>query len=205
MQTYVQAVVISLRRLPENPRVVIDYGLRSGNAELISNTCIAEGEIVAVFGETATICPTCLDAPCRVSVVMVQVFCLPLVPPVFRSRARVWLHELWGSTFFAPLLCGSGSSQDEVREFERVAVKQNASTYSPRNARKAPRPQRLWGRPKQGRFEAKSYFRKKPLGTQRDLQVKTPLTHSTCLQPYPAGRAETSACDGCTRTFSPPS
>ena len=151
------------------------------------------------------LCPTCLDAPCRVSVVMVQVFCLPLVPPVFRSRARVWLHELWGSTFFAPLLCGSGSSQDEVREFERVAVKQNASTYSPRNARKAPRPQRLWGRPKQGRFEAKSYFRKKPLGTQRDLQVKTPLTHSTCLQPYPAGRAETSACDGCTRTFSPPS
>jgi len=49
-----------------------DYGLRSGNAELISNTCIAEGEIVAVFGETAII---------------------------------------W--------------SQDDVREFKRVAVKQN--------------------------------------------------------------------------------
>ena len=46
---------------------------RSGNAELISNTCIAEGEIVAVLGETATI---------------------------------------W--------------SQDEFREFELVAVKQNA-------------------------------------------------------------------------------
>jgi len=54
-------------------RVVKDYGLRSGNAELISNTCITEGEIVAVFGETTTI---------------------------------------W--------------SQDEVREFERVVVKQNA-------------------------------------------------------------------------------
>jgi len=54
-------------------RVVKDHGLRSGNLELISNTCIAEGKIVSVFGETATI----------------------------------WF-------------------QDEVREFERVAVKQNA-------------------------------------------------------------------------------
>jgi len=52
-------------------RVVKDYGIRSGNAELILNTCIAEGEIIAVFEETATI---------------------------------------W--------------SQDDVREFERVAVKQ---------------------------------------------------------------------------------
>jgi len=50
-----------------------DYGLRSGNAELISNMCIAEGEIDAVFGETATI-----------------------------------------------------GSQDDVCEFERAAVKQNA-------------------------------------------------------------------------------
>jgi len=57
----------------EKSRVVKDYGLRGGNAELISNTCIAEGEIVAVFGEMATI---------------------------------------W--------------SQDDVREFERVAVQQNA-------------------------------------------------------------------------------
>ena len=63
----------SLLHLGGKSRVVKDYGLRSGNAELISNTCIAEGEIVAVFGETATI---------------------------------------W--------------SQDEVREFERVAVKQSA-------------------------------------------------------------------------------
>jgi len=63
----------SLPRLAEKSRVVKEYGLRSGNAELISNTCIAEGEIVAVFGETATI---------------------------------------W--------------SRDEVREFERVTVKQNA-------------------------------------------------------------------------------
>ena len=39
----------SLPRLAEKSRVVKDYGLRSGNAELISNTCIAEGEIVAVF------------------------------------------------------------------------------------------------------------------------------------------------------------
>jgi len=54
-------------------RVVKDYGLRSGNAELILNTCITEGEIVEVFRKTTTI---------------------------------------W--------------SQDEVREFERVAVKQNA-------------------------------------------------------------------------------
>ena len=60
-------------RLAEKSRVVKDHGLRIGNAELISNTCITEGEIVAVFGETATI---------------------------------------W--------------SQDEEREFERVAVKQNA-------------------------------------------------------------------------------
>ena len=62
----------SLPRLAEKSRVVKDYGLRSGNAELISNTCITEGEIVAVFGETATI---------------------------------------W--------------SQDDVCEFERVALKQN--------------------------------------------------------------------------------
>jgi len=64
----------SLPRLAEKSRVVKDYGLRSGNAELISNICIAEGEIVAVFGVTATIC-----------------------------------------------------SQDEVREFKHVAVKQNAT------------------------------------------------------------------------------
>ena len=63
----------SLSRLAEKSRVVKDYGLRSENAELISNTCIAGGEIVAIFGQTATI---------------------------------------W--------------SQDEVREFDRVAVKQNA-------------------------------------------------------------------------------
>jgi len=62
----------SLPRLAQKSRVVKDYGLRSGNAELIWNTYIAEGEIVAVFGETATI---------------------------------------W--------------SQDDVCEFERVAVKQN--------------------------------------------------------------------------------
>jgi len=64
---------ISLPRFMEKSRVVKDYGLRSGNAELISNTCIAEGEVVVVFGETVT---------------------------------------RW--------------SQDEVREFELVAVKQNA-------------------------------------------------------------------------------
>ena len=64
----------SLPRLAEKSRVVKDYGLRIGNAErLILNTCITEGEIVATFGEMATI---------------------------------------W--------------SQGEVREFERVAVKQNA-------------------------------------------------------------------------------
>jgi len=62
-----------LTRLAEKSRVVKDYGLRSGNTELISNTCIVEGEFVAVFEETAT---------------------------------------MW--------------SQDEVLEFERVAVKQNA-------------------------------------------------------------------------------
>jgi len=45
----------SLPRLAEKSRVVKDYGLSSKNAELISNMCIAEGEIVAVFGETATI------------------------------------------------------------------------------------------------------------------------------------------------------
>jgi len=45
----------SMPRLAEKSRVVKDYGLRNGNAELISNTCIAVGEIVAVFGETATI------------------------------------------------------------------------------------------------------------------------------------------------------
>ena len=45
----------SLPRLVEKSRVVKDYGLRSGNAVLISSTCIAEGEIVAVFEETATI------------------------------------------------------------------------------------------------------------------------------------------------------
>jgi len=44
----------SLPRLAEKSRVVKDYGLRSGNAELISNTCIAGGQIVEVFGETAT-------------------------------------------------------------------------------------------------------------------------------------------------------
>jgi len=42
-------------RLAKKSRVVKDYGLRNGNAELISNMCIAKGEIVAVFGETATI------------------------------------------------------------------------------------------------------------------------------------------------------
>jgi len=62
-----------LPRLAEKSRVVQVYGLRSGNAELILNTCITEGEIVAVFGE----------------------------------RATIW-------------------SQDEVREFECVVVKQNA-------------------------------------------------------------------------------
>jgi len=41
--------------LVEISRVVKDYGLRSGNAELISIAFIAEGEIVAVFGETAAI------------------------------------------------------------------------------------------------------------------------------------------------------
>jgi len=45
----------SMPWLAEKSRVVKDYGLRNGNAELISNTCIAVGEIVAVFGETATI------------------------------------------------------------------------------------------------------------------------------------------------------
>ena len=45
----------SLPRLAEKSRVVKDYGSKSGNAELISNTRITEGEIVAVFGETATI------------------------------------------------------------------------------------------------------------------------------------------------------
>jgi len=45
----------SLPRLAEKSRVVKDYGLRSGNAELILNTFIAKGEIIAVFGETATI------------------------------------------------------------------------------------------------------------------------------------------------------
>jgi len=44
-----------LPHLAEKSRVVKDYGLRSGNAELISNTYITEGEIVAVFGETVTI------------------------------------------------------------------------------------------------------------------------------------------------------
>ena len=44
----------SLTRLAEKSRVVKDYGLRSGNTELISNTCIVEGEFVAVFEETAT-------------------------------------------------------------------------------------------------------------------------------------------------------
>jgi len=65
-----------LPRLAEKSRVVKDYGLRSGNAALISNTCIAEGEFVAVFGETMTI---------------------------------------W--------------SQNDVREFERVAVKQNDTEF----------------------------------------------------------------------------
>jgi len=62
----------SLPHLAGKSRVIKVYGLRSGNAELISNTCIAKGEIVEVFGETATI---------------------------------------W--------------SQDDVRDFERVTVKQN--------------------------------------------------------------------------------
>jgi len=44
-----------MQRLAKKSRVVKDYGLRNGTAELNSNTCIAEGEIVAVFGETATI------------------------------------------------------------------------------------------------------------------------------------------------------
>jgi len=42
-------------QLSKKSWVVKDYGLRNGSAELISNTCIAEGEIVAVFGDTATI------------------------------------------------------------------------------------------------------------------------------------------------------
>ena len=46
----------SMPRLAEKSRIVKDYGLRNGNAELISNTCITVGEIVAVFGETATMC-----------------------------------------------------------------------------------------------------------------------------------------------------
>ena len=62
----------SMPRLAKKSRVVKDCRLRNGNAELISNTCIAEGEIVAVFGETSTI---------------------------------------W--------------SQDDVREFKRIAAKQN--------------------------------------------------------------------------------
>ena len=40
-------------RFAKKSRVVKDYGPRNGNAELNSNTCIAEREIVAVFGETA--------------------------------------------------------------------------------------------------------------------------------------------------------
>ena len=39
-------------RLAEKSRVVKDCGFRNGNAKLFSNTCIAIGEIVAVFGET---------------------------------------------------------------------------------------------------------------------------------------------------------
>jgi len=39
----------SMPWLAKKSRVVKDCGLRNGNAELISNTCIAEGEIVAVF------------------------------------------------------------------------------------------------------------------------------------------------------------
>jgi len=45
----------SLQRLAGKFRIVKDYGPRSGNAELVSNTCIAEGDIVAIFVETATI------------------------------------------------------------------------------------------------------------------------------------------------------
>ena len=45
----------SMPLLAKKSQVVKDYGLRNGNAELISNTCIAEGEVVAVFGETATV------------------------------------------------------------------------------------------------------------------------------------------------------
>ena len=46
---------IHCRTSRKKSRVVKDYGLRSGNTALILNTCIAKGEIVAVFGETATI------------------------------------------------------------------------------------------------------------------------------------------------------
>ena len=41
----------SFPRLAEKSRVVKDYGLRSGNAELISNTYIAGGKIIAVFSD----------------------------------------------------------------------------------------------------------------------------------------------------------
>ena len=45
----------SLPSLVGKSRIVKDYGLRNGNADLISNPYIAEGEIAAVFGETSTI------------------------------------------------------------------------------------------------------------------------------------------------------
>ena len=45
----------SLPSLVGKSRIVKDYGLRNGNADLISNTYIAKGEIAAVFGETSTI------------------------------------------------------------------------------------------------------------------------------------------------------
>jgi len=45
----------SLPSLVGKSRVIKDYGLRNGNAEPISNTYIAKGEIAAVFRETSTI------------------------------------------------------------------------------------------------------------------------------------------------------
>jgi len=44
-----------LPSLEGKTKVIKDYGLRNGNAELITNTYIAKGEIAAVFGETSTI------------------------------------------------------------------------------------------------------------------------------------------------------
>jgi len=45
----------SLPSLVEKTRIVKDYGLRNGKANLISNMYIAVGEIAAVFGETSTV------------------------------------------------------------------------------------------------------------------------------------------------------